>query len=159
MSLKHQITKDDVSAFAGKGPAFVTLGEVMVRDTPAGPERLERSGTVYISLAGSEYTLAMLLARFGVPSSFVTRVPDNPYGWLIRDTARSQGIDTSHMVWAPKAEPVGRFLYELGRTPRKSIGWYQRMYSAASFALVSAKPRSAGAPSISGSGWHNSYPR
>ena len=77
-------------------------------------------------------TLAMLLARFGVPSSFVTRVPDNPYGWLIRDTARSQGIDTGDIVWAPKAEPVGRFLYELGRTPRKSIGWYQRMYSAAS---------------------------
>ncbi|HET9493209.1 MAG TPA: sugar kinase [Chloroflexia bacterium] len=132
MSLKYQITRDDLSAFAGKGPAFVTLGEVMVRDTPAVPERLERAGTVYISLAGSEYTLAMLLARFGVPSSFVTRVPDNPYGWLIRDTARSQGIDTSHMAWAPKAEPVGRFLYELGRTPRKSIGWYQRMYSAAS---------------------------
>ena len=132
MSLKYQITKDDLSVFEGKGPAFVTLGEVMVRDTPAVPERLERAGTVYISLAGSEYTLAMLLARFGLPSSFVTRVPDNPYGWLIRDTARSQGIDTSYMAWAPKAEPVGRFLYELGRTPRKSIGWYQRMYSAAS---------------------------
>jgi 2-dehydro-3-deoxygluconokinase len=132
MSLKYQITKDDLSALVGKGPAFVTLGEVMVRDTPAVPERLERASTVYISLAGSEYTLAMLLARFGVPSSFVTRVPDNPYGWLIRDTARAQGMDTNSIVWAPKAEPVGRFLYELGRTPRKSIGWYQRMYSAAS---------------------------
>jgi 2-dehydro-3-deoxygluconokinase len=132
MSLKYQITKDDLSALVGKGPAFVTLGEVMVRDTPAVPERLERASTVYISLAGSEYTLAMLLARFGVPSSFVTRVPDNPYGWLIRDTARAQGMDTDSIVWAPKAEPVGRFLYELGRTPRKSIGWYQRMYSAAS---------------------------
>ena len=58
MSPNYQITKDDLSAFAGKGPAFVTLGEVMVRDTPAVPERLERAGTVYISLAGSEYTLA-----------------------------------------------------------------------------------------------------
>jgi 2-dehydro-3-deoxygluconokinase len=74
----------------------------------------------------------MVLARFGIPSAYITRIPDNPYGWLIRDTARSQGINTAYVVWAPKTEPVGRFLYELGRTPRKSVGYYQRMYSAAS---------------------------
>ena len=50
----------------------------------------------------------------------------------MRDTARSQGINTDYFVWAPKAEPIGRLLYELGRTPRKSVGYYQRMYSAAS---------------------------
>jgi 2-dehydro-3-deoxygluconokinase len=130
--LTLDITKDDLSDFAGKGPAFVTFGETLVRDTPADMQRLERTDTVYVSLAGSEYTLAMTLTRFGVPSAYITRVPDNPYGWLVRDTARSQGINTDYMVWAPKAEPIGRFLYELGRTPRKSIGWYQRMYSAAS---------------------------
>jgi len=126
------ITLDDLSAFAGKGPALVTFGETLVRDTPQDLQRLERTAVVNISLAGSEYTLAMMLARLGIPSAYITRVPDNPYGWLVRDTARSQGINTNHMVWAPKAEPIGRFLYELGRTPHKSVGWYQRMYSAAS---------------------------
>lgn len=126
------IVADDMTSFAGVKPAFVTVGEAMVRDTPADAERLERTRAVNVSIAGSEYTLAMLLARFGVPASFISRVPDNPYGWMIRDVAREQGIDTRHMVWADKAEPVGRFLYELGRTPRKSIGWYQRKYSAAS---------------------------
>jgi len=128
----YRITQDDLSGFAGKGPAFVTMGEAMVRDTPADLERLERTREVYLSIAGSEYTLAMLLARFGVPSSFVTRVPDNPYGWMVRNIARENGIDTSHFVWAPKTDPIGRFLYELGRTPRKNVGWYQRKYSAAS---------------------------
>ena len=85
-----------------------------------------------ISLAGSEYTLAAMLARLGIPSAYITRVPDNPYGWLVRDTARSMGVNTDYVVWAPKTEPIGRFLYELGKTPRKSTGWYQRMYSAAS---------------------------
>jgi 2-dehydro-3-deoxygluconokinase len=126
------ITLDDLSAFAGKGPALVTFGETLVRDTPQDLQRLERTAVVNISLAGSEYTLAMMLARLGIPSAYITRVPENPYGWLVRDTARSQGINTDHMVWAPKAEPIGRFLYELGRTPHKSVGWYQRMYSAAS---------------------------
>ena len=128
----HAITKDDLIRFAGKGSAFVTLGEAMIRDTPADQERLERTRQVNISIAGSEYTLAMLLARFGVPSSFISRLPDNPYGWMIRDVAREQGIDTSHLVWADKTELIGRFLYELGRTPRKNVGWYQRKYSSAS---------------------------
>lgn len=126
------LLQDDLSSFADRGPVFVTMGEAMVRDTPADLERLERTRNVNISIAGSEYTLAMLLARFGVPSSFVSRLPDNPYGWMVRDVAREQGIDTSHLVWANKSEPIGRFLYELGRTPRKSIGWYQRKYSTAS---------------------------
>lgn len=132
MTTVPDITADDLTGLAGAGPAFVALGEAMVRDTPADSERLERTRRVDVSIAGSEYTLAMLLARFGVPSSFVSRLPDNPYGWMVRDIAREQGIDTSHLVWAGKAEPIGRFLYELGRTPRKSIGWYQRKYSAAS---------------------------
>jgi len=130
--LTLDITKDDLTGFSGKGPAFVTFGEVLIRDTPGDMQRLERTNFVNVSLAGSEYTLAMVLARFGIPSAYITRVPDNPYGWLIRDTGRSQGINTDYLVWAPKAEPIGRFLYELGRSPRKSVGWYQRMYSAAS---------------------------
>jgi 2-dehydro-3-deoxygluconokinase len=130
--LKFNITKDDLSAFVGKGPAFVTFGETMIRDTPDDLQRLEMTRQVHISLAGSEYTLAMVLTRFGIPSAYITRVPDNPYGWLMRDTARSQGINTDYFVWAPKAEPIGRLLYELGRTPRKSVAYYQRMYSAAS---------------------------
>ena len=126
------ITQDDLSSLEGAGPVFCTFGEVMVRDTPADNERIERSRLVNLSMAGSEYTLAMALSRFGVPSSFLTRVPDNPYGWAVRDIARAQGLNTDHIVWAPKVEPIGRYLYELGRTPRRTTGWYQRMYSAAS---------------------------
>jgi len=130
--LKYDITKDDLSHFAGKGPAFVTFGEVMIRDTPTDAQRLERTRQVHVSLAGSEYTLAMTLSRLGIPSSYITRLPDNPYGWMVRDVAREQGMKTDHIVWAHRAEPIGRFLYEIGRTPRRTTGWYQRMHSAAS---------------------------
>ncbi len=131
-SITVNLAKDNLSVFRGKGPAFVSFGETLIRDTPTDMQRLEMTRQVYLSLAGSEFTLSMLLARFGIPSAYVTRVPDNPYGWLVRDTARSQGINTDYFVWAPKAEPIGRFLYELGRTPRKSMAYYQRMFSAAS---------------------------
>ena len=130
--LRFNITKDDLSEFAGKGPAFVTFGETMVRDTPSDLQRLESTRLVHLSLAGSEFTLCMMLARLGIPTAYITRIPDNPYGWMLRDTARSQGINTDHFAWASKTEPIGRLLYELGRTPRKSVAYYQRMFSAAS---------------------------
>jgi 2-dehydro-3-deoxygluconokinase len=114
------------------GPLFVTMGEVMVRDTPADAERPERSRLVHLSMAGSEYTLAMGLSRLGIPAAYITRVPDNPYGRAARNVLREQGISTDHLVWAPKTEPIGRFIYEIGRTPRRDTGVYQRMYSAAS---------------------------
>ena len=131
-TLTYDILKDDLAAFAGVGPAFVTFGEVMVRDTPADMERPERTRMVYLSMAGSEYTLAIALSRLGIPSSYITRVPDNPYGVAVRNIAREQGVATDHFVWAPKTEPIGRFIYEIGRTPRRNVGVYQRMYSAAS---------------------------
>ncbi len=132
-SLKYDITKDNLSTLNnGSGSVFVTFGETMVRDTPSDLQRPEGTREVYISLAGSEYTVALLLARFGVTVSYITRVPDNPYGWLLRDLARGQGVNIDHIVWADKTEPIGRYIYELGRTPRPSVGWYQRKYSAAS---------------------------
>lgn len=130
--MKWQITKDDLSKFTKKGPAFVTFGETMLRDTPADMQRPEKTHHVYLSLAGSELTLAVVLSRFGIPTAYITRVPDNPYGWMTRNTAREQGINTDYFSWANKAEPIGRFIYEIGRTPRKNTGWYQRRYSAAS---------------------------
>jgi 2-dehydro-3-deoxygluconokinase len=128
----YEITRDDLGRFADRGPAFVTFGEVMVRDTPADMERPERTRLVHLSMAGSEYTLAMGLSRLGIPSAFITRVPDNAYGRAVRNTAREQGVNVEHIVWAPRTEPIGRFVYEIGRTPRRNTGVYQRMFSAAS---------------------------
>jgi 2-dehydro-3-deoxygluconokinase len=131
-TLTYDIMKDDLIRFGDRGPAFVTFGEVMVRDTPADMERPERTRLVHLSMAGSEYTLAMGLSRMGIPSAYITRVPDNPYGRAVRNIAREHGVNTDYIAWAPKTEPIGRLIYEIGRTPRQDVGVYQRMYAAAS---------------------------
>lgn len=129
---KINILKDDLSSFVAKEPAFVAFGETMIRDTPADMQRAERTRQIDISLSGSEHILCVGLSRLGIPCRYITRVPDNPYGWMLRNVSREQGIDTSYFVWAHKAELMGRYIYELGRTPRRSTAWYQRKYSAAS---------------------------
>jgi 2-dehydro-3-deoxygluconokinase len=127
-----EITRDDLSQLGRPEPVFVTLGETLVRDTPADMERPERTRLVYLAMAGSEFSVAVGLSRLGISSAYVTRVPDNPYGRALRNIAREQGVNTDYFVWAPKTEPIGRLLYEIGRTPRPNVAIYQRMYSAAS---------------------------
>ncbi len=130
--LKYDLTRDELSQFAPPWPAFVTFGEVMVRETPADLERPERTRLVRLSMAGSEFSVAVGLSRLGIPSAYITRLPDNPYGRAVQNIAREHGVQTGHFVWAAKTEPIGRYIYELGRTPRPGVGIYQRMYSAAS---------------------------
>jgi 2-dehydro-3-deoxygluconokinase len=131
-SLKFNILEDDLSQYAGKDPAFVTFGETMLRDTPADMQRAERARQMDISLSGSEHILSTGLSRLGIPCRYITRTPDNPYGWMLRNVCREEGVDPSFFVWAPKSELMGRYIYELGRTPRQATAWYQRKYSAAS---------------------------
>jgi 2-dehydro-3-deoxygluconokinase len=130
--LKYNILKDDLSLFAGKEPQFVTFGETMLRDTPADMQRAERTRQIDVSLSGSEHILCTGLSRLGISCRYITRVPDNPYGWMLRNVSREQGIDTAYFVWAGKTDLMGRYIYELGRTPRRATAWYQRKHSAAS---------------------------
>lgn len=113
-------------------PTFLSLGEVMIRDTPADGERLERTRQVNLSTAGSEFSIAVGVSRLGNPSRFITRLPDNPYGRMVEGIAKEQGVDTRHFVWADRTELIGRYLYEIGVTPRAGVGIYQRRHSAAS---------------------------
>jgi hypothetical protein len=63
LAIPFNITKDDLTAFQNRGPAFVSFGETLIRDTPIDMQRLEMTRQVYLSLAGSEFTLSMLLSR------------------------------------------------------------------------------------------------
>ncbi len=111
--------KDDLSALNTGGPVAVMMGEVMVRDTPADMERPERTRLVYVSMAGSEYNLAIGLSRLGIPAAYITRVPDNPYGRSARNIAREQGVEHGLFRLAPKTEPIGRSSMNWAERPGK----------------------------------------
>jgi len=126
------IMKDENPREPDQGPLFVTMGEVMVRDTPADMERPERTRLVHLSMAGSEYTLAMGLSRLGIPPPISRASRIIPTG-APRVTFCASRVSTL-IFWCghPKPNPSGAFIYEIGRTPRRDTGIYQRMYSAAS---------------------------
>jgi 2-dehydro-3-deoxygluconokinase len=85
----------------------VSLGEVMLRLDP-GEKRIHTARTFEVWEGGGEYNVARGLKRcFGMDTSIVTALADNPVGQLVKDLINQGGVDQSHIKWTPY-DGVGR---------------------------------------------------
>ena len=112
-------------------PDVITFGEAMLRLAPPDFERLEQASTLKVSVGGSELTVAAGVARLGLPTGWVSRLPDNALGRMAQNKAREFGVDTRHVVWT-KADRMGIYFVEYGASPRASGVLYDRSHSAIS---------------------------
>ena len=112
-------------------PDVITFGEAMLRLAPPDFERLEQASNLKVSVGGSELTVAAGVARLGLPTSWVSRLPDNALGRMAQNKAREFGVDTRHVVWT-KADRMGIYFVEYGASPRASGVLYDRTHSAIS---------------------------
>jgi 2-dehydro-3-deoxygluconokinase len=110
---------------------LVTFGEAMIRLSPPNFLRLEQARSLDANAGGAELNVAVGLTRFGMRSAWVSKLPKNPLGYLIRDRAQEFGVDCSHIVWSDKGR-VGLYFLELGASPRASSVLYDRAGSAIS---------------------------
>jgi 2-dehydro-3-deoxygluconokinase len=109
----------------------VTLGETMLRLTPANYRRLEQASALDIEVGGTESNMAIGLARLGLKPIWLSRLTNNPMGRLIAGALAAQGVDTSHVVWTDD-DRVGVLFLEMGKAPRGSRVIYDRQGSAVS---------------------------
>ncbi len=109
----------------------VTFGETMVRLASPPFRRLEQTSTLEVTVGGSEHNVASGVSRLGLAATWVSRLPDNPLGRMVRNKAREFGVDTSFVVWV-KGERVGLYFVEYGASPRSSSVLYDRADSAIS---------------------------
>lgn len=112
-------------------PDVITFGEAMLRLAPPGFERLEQASHLNVSVGGSELTVAAGVARLGLQTGWVSRLPDNALGRMAQNKAREFGVDTRHVVWA-KGDRMGIYFVEYGASPRASGVLYDRSHSAIS---------------------------
>jgi 2-dehydro-3-deoxygluconokinase len=110
--------------------ALVTFGEAMVRLTPPHFQRLEQAHSFDVYVGGGELNVAVAASRFGIPTRWVTRLPDNPLGHLIANRARELGVETQ-VEWSTD-DRAGLYFAELGAAPRPSSVLYDRTASAIS---------------------------
>lgn len=110
---------------------IVTLGEAMVRLSPPHFMKLEQTPSLDVTIGGAELNVAIGASRLGLKSSWVSKLPQNPLGRMIRNKAREHGVDTSHLVWSKEGR-VGLYFLEFGAAPRASSVLYDRAHSAIS---------------------------
>ncbi|MBS3919678.1 MAG: sugar kinase [Deltaproteobacteria bacterium] len=109
----------------------VTFGEAMVRLSPPNFQRLEQAHSFDVNPGGAELNVAVGVTRLGLKSAWVSKLPKNGLGYLIRNRAQQFGVDCSHIVWSDKGR-AGIYFVEFGSSPRASSVLYDRANSAIS---------------------------
>ena len=109
----------------------VTFGEIMLRLTAPGHERLLQSPSFDASFGGGEANVAVSLALFGRPAAFVSVLPDNPLGEGVVRELRRYGVDVSGLKKS-KTGRLGIYFLETGANQRASTVVYDRDGSAIS---------------------------
>jgi 2-dehydro-3-deoxygluconokinase len=110
------------------GPV-VTFGEAMIRLAAPDHQRLEQVTSLGVTVGGAELNVAAGVCRLGLPSRWVSRLPDNPFGRMIRNKAREFGVDVGFVSWDQVAR-AGLYFLEAGASPRASAVLYDRAGSA-----------------------------
>lgn len=114
-------------------PQVITFGEAMIRLAPPHFQRLEQTSSLDVQVGGGELNVAVGVARLGLSSAWISRLPKNPLGRIAENRARQAGVDTSHIVWASDGDSrMGLYFLEFGAAPRASSVLYDRKNSAIS---------------------------
>ena len=111
------------------------LGETMVRLSPQGHQRIEFAPALEVWVGGGEYNVAYALSRLGLRTGWVGGLNDSPMGAIVRNHARSVGVDVDFVVTRTydglgKKDRIGLNFTEVGFGPRASVSLYDRAHSA-----------------------------
>jgi 2-dehydro-3-deoxygluconokinase len=109
----------------------VTFGEAMVRLSPPSFQKLEQARNLDLQVGGAELNVAVGANRLGMKSAWVSKLPKNGLGFLIRNRVQEAGVDGSHIVWSDKGR-AGLYFVEFGSSPRASSVLYDRAHSSIS---------------------------
>ena len=106
----------------------VTFGEVMLRLATPGYERFGQGNMLSATYGGGEANVAVSLANYGLPVSFVTRVPDNDIADACLRELRGFGVDVNDVIKG--GNRLGIYFLETGAVSRGSKVIYDRAGSA-----------------------------
>jgi len=109
--------------------SVVTFGEAMLRLTVPGHGRLQDVDAFRVDVAGAELNVAVALSSLGMPTSWISALPDAPIGRRVESAASASGVDISSLIRVPGGR-LGTFYVEYGVAPRPISVWYDRRDSA-----------------------------
>lgn len=107
---------------------IVCFGEVLLRLSAPGRERLLQSGRLEACVGGAEANVAVSLARFGHDAAMVGRIADNALGRAAAGELRRHGVDVAALLPGPGRQ--GLYFLTPGAGQRPSEVLYDREASA-----------------------------
>jgi len=111
-------------------PLIVALGEAMLRLSPPNKVPLQMATELQVHVAGAELNVLIAAAALGARGRWLTRLPANQFGEIMRNHARKFGLDVvAHDEVEGRA---GLYFLEFGVPPRSSTVLYDRRDSASS---------------------------
>ena len=117
----------------------VTFGEIMARIATPGFARFQQAmpGSVNVTFAGAEASIAASLAYLGIDSSFVTALPQHAIADACIADLRSLGVETKHILRTTEGR-LGIYFLEHGANQRGGNVIYDRDGSSVAITPVSA---------------------
>jgi 2-dehydro-3-deoxygluconokinase len=128
----------------------ITFGEIMLRLSPPGFERLLQSPLLVATFGGGEANVAVSLALFGIESAYVTALPKHAIGDAAVRALRAEGVQTDLIVRS--GSRVGVYYAETGASQRASNVIYDRANSS----IAEMKPEAVDWPAVfKGADWYH----
>ena len=109
---------------------IICFGEIMLRLNPPEHLRFLQAEAFQASYAGSEASVAVSLANFGMDAKYVTKLPNNELGQAAINSLRKFGVDTKDIL--RDENRLGIYFVEKGSSQRPSKVLYDRKYSSIS---------------------------
>lgn len=106
----------------------VTLGEIMLRLSTKGYQRIVQAAEFDVVYGGGEANVAVSLANYGHDAYLVTKLPDNLVGQAALNSLRRFGVHTDYIKRG--GDRLGIYFLETGASMRPSTVVYDRAGSA-----------------------------
>jgi 2-dehydro-3-deoxygluconokinase len=107
---------------------IATFGEIMLRLSPPGSEKLFQSPVLSARFGGGEANVAVSLALFGHPARFISVIPPHDVGEAAVMELRKYGVDTNFI--ARQGKRLGIYFADAAANQRPSKVTYDRDHSA-----------------------------
>ncbi|MDY2629269.1 MAG: sugar kinase [Lachnospiraceae bacterium] len=106
---------------------LLTMGEILLRLSPPGYERISACSSFNKYLGGAELNVASGAAQLGVKTGIISKIPDNAMGAWVRNFVRQSGVDDTWLTSDRENDArLGIYYYEQASHPRKPQVVYDR---------------------------------
>ncbi len=107
------------------------IGEVMLRLSPVGKERISYCETFEKKAGGSELNVVSGVAMLGLRTGMITKLPKNEIGKFVKLKIRYGGTSDDFVIYDRSPEKrLGVYYYEGGAYPRLPVVCYDRANSS-----------------------------